>query len=161
MSRIKYVVGDATNPIRDGITFVAHCLNNVGAHDAGFALAVARKWPMAKRAYRDAFEASECQPGECISCAPEMNLHVIAMIGQDGLGPRSLRHNWLGAALHYLASEAIQNNASVHMPRIGCGLAGGKWEDVEPLILAAFNTPLASFVPVTVYDLPSDPLGIR
>ncbi|CAM5711440.1 hypothetical protein [Streptomyces coeruleorubidus] len=24
--------------------------------------------------------------------------------------------------------------ATVHMPRIGCGLAGGKWSRVEPLI---------------------------
>jgi hypothetical protein len=24
--------------------------------------------------------------------------------------------------------------ASVHMPRIGCGLAGGPWQEIEPLI---------------------------
>ena len=24
-------------------------------------------------------------------------------------------------------------SASVHMPRIGCGLAGGKWEEIEPI----------------------------
>jgi hypothetical protein len=35
------------------------------------------------------------------------------------------------------------------MPRIGCGLAGGKWERVEPLIVARL---VGADVPVTVYD---------
>lgn len=25
-------------------------------------------------------------------------------------------------------------DASVHMPRIGCGLAGGKWNEIEKII---------------------------
>jgi hypothetical protein len=36
------------------------------------------------------------------------------------------------------------------MPRIGCGLAGGKWEEIEPII----DEELISIgVVVTVYDL--------
>jgi hypothetical protein len=34
------------------------------------------------------------------------------------------------------------------MPRIGTGLAGGRWPDIEPLI-----TDTLQGVPVTVYDL--------
>jgi hypothetical protein len=37
----------------------------------------------------------------------------------------------------------------VHLPRIGCGLAGGTWKRVEPLIDARL---CARDVPVTVYD---------
>lgn len=45
--------------------------------------------------------------------------------------------------------EAAELGASVHMPRIGCGLAGGKWSRIEPLI----ERRLAGRgVPVTVYD---------
>ncbi len=36
--------------------------------------------------------------------------------------------------LENIGDKAIELNASVHMPRIGCGLAGGKWESIEPLI---------------------------
>jgi len=36
--------------------------------------------------------------------------------------------------LKQLGFHAHQLSASIHMPRIGCGLAGGKWEKVEPLI---------------------------
>jgi hypothetical protein len=35
------------------------------------------------------------------------------------------------------------------MPRIGCGLAGGTWDRIEPLVA---RTLLARDVPVTVYD---------
>jgi hypothetical protein len=35
------------------------------------------------------------------------------------------------------------------MPRIGCGLAGGRWERIEPLLEA---TLVAAGVPATVYD---------
>jgi hypothetical protein len=35
------------------------------------------------------------------------------------------------------------------MPRIGCGLAGGKWSKIEPLI---DRTLIAHQIPTTVYD---------
>jgi hypothetical protein len=35
------------------------------------------------------------------------------------------------------------------MPRIGCGLAGGRWERVEPLVTAELTD---RGVHVTVYD---------
>lgn len=79
---------------------------------------------------------------------------VAAIVAQDGLGKTSLRPLALLEGLGAVASHAIGLNASLHMPRIGCGLAGGNWAEVEPLILGVFNLPLASFVPVTVYDLP-------
>jgi hypothetical protein len=40
--------------------------------------------------------------------------------------------------------------ATVHMPRIGCGLAGGTWDRIEPLIQ---NRLIAAGVHVTPYDL--------
>lgn len=43
-------------------------------------------------------------------------------------------------------------SASVHMPRIGCGLGGGNWEFVESLIVEYLCD---RGVPVTVYDLPA------
>lgn len=49
-----------------------------------------------------------------------------------------------------LAVEALELEASVHMPRIGCGLAGGRWEKIEPII----SDELTSHgIEVTVYDL--------
>lgn len=62
-----------------------------------------------------------------------------------------LRYEALANCLTEVMSSARIIKASVHMPRIGCGLAGGKWERVGPMVeglAAAFE------VDVYVYDLP-------
>ncbi|THA79646.1 hypothetical protein E6R60_03350 [Streptomyces sp. A0642] len=43
----------------------------------------------------------------------------------------------------------LKLGASVHMPRIGCGLAGGTWSRIEPLIEKRLT---GRGIPVTVYD---------
>jgi hypothetical protein len=48
-----------------------------------------------------------------------------------------------------LAVRAAELGASVHMPRIGCGLAGGRWERIEPLITRRLSE---HGIAVTVYD---------
>ncbi|MCT2277673.1 hypothetical protein M3G91_08560 [Micromonospora chalcea] len=48
-----------------------------------------------------------------------------------------------------VADRAEELGASVHMPRIGCGLAGGSWQRIEPLIRQALSD---RGIPVTVYD---------
>lgn len=45
----------------------------------------------------------------------------------------------------------IEEGAIIHMPRIDCGLVGGNWDQVEPLL--AEHLALARF-DVRVYDLP-------
>ena len=79
---------------------------------------------------------------------------VANMVGQHGTRPsRSagppIRYEAVRACLRRLAVEAADLGASVHMPRIGCGLAGGRWDRVEPLISAELT---GHGVQVTVYD---------
>lgn len=63
---------------------------------------------------------------------------VANMVGQHGMKAGSagppVRYEAIGKCLAALAVEAGRLSASVHLPRIGCGLAGGKWERIEPLI---------------------------
>ena len=77
------------------------------------------------------------------------------MIGQHGIRTLQdmppIRYDAVETALKTVGEKAQMENASVHLPRIGCGLAGGKWSEIEPLIerqICALN------VPVFVYDLP-------
>lgn len=95
---------------------------------------------------------------EAVNTTHRNRIGIMALVAQEGLGRTSLRLDALKTALEYVAPLAIELNASIHMPRIGCGLAGGNWAEVEPVILSVFNLPLASFVPVTVYDPPKDKL---
>lgn len=53
------------------------------------------------------------------------------------------------AALGAVAAKAGEPGASVHMPRIGCGLAGGTWAGIEPLTERRL---ISAGIPVTVYD---------
>ena len=48
-----------------------------------------------------------------------------------------------------VAEKALEIEASVHMPRIGCGLAGGTWGKIEPILE---RTLIKAGVEVTVYD---------
>lgn len=78
---------------------------------------------------------------------------VANMVAQHGMKGNSksppIRYDAVEACLEMVARKAQELRASVHMPRIGCGLAGGKWELIEPLII---KTLCANNVPVTVYD---------
>ena len=76
------------------------------------------------------------------------------MISQRGYGPSAkprIRYEALQVCLRQLAQEAQTQSASVHMPRIGCGEAGGSWPIVQELIETEL---LSKRVDVTVYDLP-------
>jgi O-acetyl-ADP-ribose deacetylase (regulator of RNase III) len=78
---------------------------------------------------------------------------VATMIGQHGMkhgssGP-PIRYDAVARCLATLAEEALELRASVHMPRIGCGLAGGTWARIGPLVEAALSD---RDIPVTVYD---------
>lgn len=83
------------------------------------------------------------------------DLWVANMIGQHGkartgqVGPPPVRYEAIESALHKVGEWALEHGASIHMPRIGTGLAGGKWEKIEPLIVAEL---CERDVAVWVYD---------
>ncbi|MEU4047913.1 macro domain-containing protein [Streptomyces olivaceus] len=156
MSEIRYVRGDATVPSVKGVKVIAHVCNDLGGWGKGFVLAVSRRWPEPEAAYRAWHRdraANDFGLGAIQLVRVETYVWVANMIGQRGMRTGSkgvpVRYEAIDTALGRLADRAIELGASVHMPRIGCGLAGGKWSRVEPLI----SERLAGRgVPVTVYD---------
>ena len=60
---------------------------------------------------------------------------------------KSLREE--AQALHAVAERAIQIGASVHMPKLGTGAAGGSWPLIEELVVEEF---IRRDVPVLVYE---------
>ncbi len=78
---------------------------------------------------------------------------VANVVGQRGIrtGVKGVpvRYEAIAEGLTAVAAKAAGLGASVHMPRIGCGLAGGQWSRVEPLIA---ERVVARGIPVTVYD---------
>jgi O-acetyl-ADP-ribose deacetylase (regulator of RNase III) len=56
-------------------------------------------------------------------------------ITHDALGVPPIRYDALEDCLTNVKHTIDHlGKSSVHMPRIGCGLAGGKWGTIEPII---------------------------
>jgi len=70
-------------------------------------------------------------------------------INKDEQGNPPIRYDAVLEGLQKVSDFAKAQNASVHMPRIGCGLAGGTWDQIEPLIIATLTK---SVISVWVYD---------
>ncbi|MGI5459696.1 macro domain-containing protein [Streptomyces sp. CA-249302] len=156
MSEIIHVRGDATTPSVKGVKVIAHVCNDSGGWGKGFVLAISRRWPEPEAAYRAWHRdraANDFGLGAAQFVQVEKYLWVANMIGQRGTRTGSkgvpVRYEAIDTALGRLADKALELNASVHMPRIGCGLAGGKWSRVEPLIS---DRLVKRGVKVTVYD---------
>ncbi|MFB6716804.1 MULTISPECIES: macro domain-containing protein [unclassified Streptomyces] len=156
MSEITYVRGDATTPQGKGVKLIAHVCNDLGGWGKGFVLAVSRRWPEPEKAYRDwhrerASNDFGLGAAQFVQVGPY--LWVANMVGQRGIRTGSkgvpVRYEAIDTALGAVADRAVELGASVHMPRIGCGLAGGTWSRIEPLIEKRL---LSRGIAVTVYD---------
>jgi O-acetyl-ADP-ribose deacetylase (regulator of RNase III) len=166
MPTITYRTGDATRPSQPMV--IAHICNNQGGWGAGFVVAVSYRWVAPERAYRrwfreGTFEGKPFELGQTQFIEVKTDLWVANMIAQAGYGPSNrdqhrsdepdestpVRYPALKECLTEVSAFAQKKGASVHMPRIGCGLGGGKWERVEPIIEETL-----ALQAVFVYDVP-------
>jgi hypothetical protein len=80
---------------------------------------------------------------------------VVSLVAQAGYGPgpaTRLSYVALAATLDKLADAAVVAGGTVHMPRIGSGQGGGRWDLIEA---AVERSLLARQIPVVIYTLPS------
>jgi O-acetyl-ADP-ribose deacetylase (regulator of RNase III) len=155
---ITYVKGDATKPQGNGLKIIAHVCNDSGGWGAGFVLALNKMSLLPRKRYREKYSQTVgagyyfMSLGHTQRVKISDDLYVFNMIAQHSTvskrNPQPLSYEALEYALGELAELAQDMNATVHMPRIGCGLAGGDWSVVESII----NRTLRD-VDVTVYDL--------
>ncbi|AVD99305.1 hypothetical protein SEA_BILLNYE_128 [Streptomyces phage BillNye] len=157
---VTYVKGDATKPQGDGKKIIAHVCNDEGLWGSGFVLAVNKLSPLPRMLYLQEHKFWTEEAGftftplgvtQLVTVAE--NLMVCNMVAQH----RTIRHvekpicyKSLEAALNELAGRARDEEATVHMPRIGAGLARGNWEVIESIVN---RTLTLQDVDVTVYDL--------
>eukprot|EP01029_Cantina_marsupialis_P013320 TRINITY_DN2952_c0_g1_i1.p1 TRINITY_DN2952_c0_g1~~TRINITY_DN2952_c0_g1_i1.p1 ORF type:complete len:160 (+),score=28.59 TRINITY_DN2952_c0_g1_i1:103-582(+) len=155
MGRLTILKGDATKPVGKGKKIIAHIANDIGGWGKGFVVAISARWKLPEREYRtwskrskDTFKLGEVQ----FVCVEE-DVTVANMIGQRGKMKRGglppIRYDAVDKCLTAVAKHARHTKSSVHMPRIGCGLAGGKWSEIEKLIHVRL---IAEGVNVYVYD---------
>jgi O-acetyl-ADP-ribose deacetylase (regulator of RNase III) len=152
---IRYLKGDATAPQVDGPAVIVHVCNDEGKWGKGFVLAVSRRWTEPERTYRSAFEKPPFPAlGDVQFVKVAEDLTVANLIGQHGVrsarskAPPPIRYPAVKTGLEKVAEFVVRQNATVAMPRIGSGLAGGSWEEIEKIVEQTLGD-----VEVQVYDL--------
>jgi O-acetyl-ADP-ribose deacetylase (regulator of RNase III) len=160
---ITFKEGDATRPDGEGVTddhkLIVHCCNNRGAWGAGFVLAISKRWPEAEFSYRkwhSRFYPQYLPLGKVDLVNVEPDVTVCNLIGQTLDSGRRIRYDAIYDGLHLIDSIYGQvgwssdptTTCTLHMPRMGAGLAGGDWNIIEAIIRSVVT------IPVTVYDLP-------
>ena len=152
---IHYRSGDATYPCKKtGTRVIAHICNDAGKWGAGFSGALSGQWKEPEDFYRRQFKyaRNRFKLGAVQWVFIDTELAVVNMIAQQGVrgaaNPKPIRYEALETCLNKLAegchgligdsSTLEKRKVTVHMPRIGCGLAGGSWEHVGPLVDEAF-----------------------
>lgn len=155
---IHMVRGDATNPRgSQEPVIIAHIVNNRARSwgGKGFAKELSAKHQGASREYSAwASESGNGKLGQLHLAEDPGGALVASLVAQSGYGESSgprLRLRSLAHCLEQLSREAKRLNASVHMPAIGTGQAGGKWPPIRDLIIEML---VDQGIPVTVYVLP-------
>lgn len=155
MNKINYIKGDATNPKGEENKIIVHVCNDIGGWGKGFVMAISKKWKEPEFEYRNWFKSkNNFELGAVQYVQVEDNLWVANLIGQhkinkDEKGNPPIRYNALDEGMGKISQKAKELEATIHMPRIGCGLAGGSWDKIEPIILKKL---ISNNIAVTVYD---------
>jgi O-acetyl-ADP-ribose deacetylase (regulator of RNase III) len=155
MGELKYITGDATKPRGIGNKIVCHICNDQGLWGSGFVLSLARRWPETREAYKALH--TDCLVLGTVQIVPvKKDITVANMIAQHETirtNDHPLDYAALEVCLRAVGQLAKLQGSSVHMPRIGCGLAGGKWELILPLIRESL---IRENIDVYVYTLEGD-----
>lgn len=154
LNNITYIVGDATSPVGEGYKIIAHIVNDMSIWGGGFVLSISRKWKKPESEYRRK-SSYELGTVDYITVEREENNIIIVanMVAQHSIGLNEnkdipLRYSALVDCLRQLNNAAVSHNATIHMPRIGSGLAGGNWFVIEQIIREIISQP------VYIYDMP-------
>ena len=154
---IRYVHGNALEPRGQGVKVICQLVNDRAKKwGGGIAKQAARKYPNAEANFSSwiALIPPNERLGEVHFSEAERNIYVSSLVAQAGFGsstkPR-IRYHALEKALAKVAGFAKQKNASVHMPHIGTGAAGGNWHMIKDMIEEIFTR---SDTEVVVYGLP-------
>lgn len=146
---ITYRTGNAAEPV-ERPAIIAHVVNDIGAWGAGFTRSLGF-YRRAEESYRAWVREPTFGRGLILTVRVSRDLYVAHLAAQRGVRGRGnlvpLDLDALDACLAALARN-VPLGASVHMPRIGCGLAGGRWEQVGPMVERHLGA-----LPVFVYDL--------
>ena len=164
-SGLQYRSGDVSDiPVGESPLLIAHVVTDSARvwGRRGVAASLATRFPAAARAFHAWTVAS---PGNLSlggvhivdAEAGHRPVTIASMVAQRGYGPGAstrLDYHALQNALGRVAQVAKAKGAEVHLPRIGAGQAGGRWDMIAETIE---RTLVDAGLRVVVYTLPARP----
>lgn len=129
---IQYLSGDATYPAGNNSKLIIHICNNKNAWGKGFVLSLSKRWKLPQIRYHRLQDKSL---GIVQFVRVAQDIVVANMIAQtlyEQYPP--IDYKAVEICLYKVAAFASSQNATIHMPRIGCGLAGSNWDIMLPII---------------------------
>jgi O-acetyl-ADP-ribose deacetylase (regulator of RNase III) len=168
-AQLRYVEGDATRPQGPGNKLICHCCNDIGGWGSGFVVALSKRWPQPEAEYRKwhakgFYNGITFELGNVIYVPVEEEaegswIWVANIVGQHRTiktGEKTpVRYEALLKGFLDVCGFCQSMNFSVHMPRIGAGLARGDWTRIEQIIQRVLV--VEGGIDVSVYDLPGQP----
>ena len=149
--QLFHVVGDALQPVKKP-AIIAHVCNDVDKWGKGFVVPLGKAYPKAEQGFH-AIPPAERKVGYT-QFVEDGDVTVANMVAQRDVRPSKagppLRYDALHKCLAEVQVRALASGSTVHMPRIGVGLAGGSWDVVKSVIMSTMK------VDTYVYTLPSE-----
>lgn len=136
--KIHYIIGDVTKPIKKP-AMICHINNDIGGWGRGVVLAIGKAFPEAEKAYRGRFNSGDpIKLGETQIVCSCPDVYIANMVAQHDVKWQGkvppIRYEALEKCLSFVYTRASEYGCSVHMPRIGCVLAGGSWDEIGPMV---------------------------
>lgn len=128
---------------------VPHVCNNIDLFDGGFAAAVSKYYPIVKENYHLLGKnVLRSNPGyvQYVKVLEDKiyghSLIFANMIAQNSTisrtNPRPLNYRYLMTSMvditNFINKKFKDQNVEIHMPKFGCGLAGGNWNFIQDLV---------------------------
>lgn len=157
---LHYKNGDL---LKSDCTTILHQANCFSIMGAGIAKAIADKYPEAKEVDKNSEYSPDYKFGKYTYAVTESGITIVNLYGQYDLGPFESKYKtedrikMLNSALNYFLFSAKSglgtniNLQKVGVPYgLGCGLAGGDWNEVRKVLE---NASLNHKVDIYVYKL--------
>jgi hypothetical protein len=161
---LRFVTADVATASAEGPVVIAHVVSDSARawSNRGVAGALRGRFPEAAAAFRswsvaspDNLELGRVHVVDAPREPGKAPLLIASMVVQRGYGPSPttrLSYVALAEALGTVGREAAGRGAEVHIPRIGAGQAGGRWDLIETTIERVL---LADGVKTVIYTKPS------
>ena len=153
---LRFLNGDASEPLGAEPKLLLQVVNDQALiWGGGFAKQAKKKWPQAQANFRQwAYGRRNLKLGNVHSVSVREDLTLVSLVAQHGFGGAGsgpkLRYGALFSALEGVAELASARRATVHMPRIGTGEAGGSWNIIEGIVR---ETLISRGIKAMIYDL--------